>query len=178
MRHIILPLLLLVAGPAFAADFPVLAPQLKALDVQSGHWIYHGTTAAAGKDTAGTFTWDEHCGWSANRLFLMCSFDNDWSGQKAQSLVVDTYNQKDKTYWHYEMFAAGAPGDKPFISKMDVAGDTWTEYGEDDEADGTKSYDRIIYTYTSASQVSVSIQVSKDNKTWAVFAQGAGTKQP
>ncbi|HEY3858278.1 MAG TPA: hypothetical protein VGM47_01550 [Gammaproteobacteria bacterium] len=82
----------LVVTPAFAADFPALAPQLKALDVQSGHWVYHGTTSFGGKP--GTFTWDEHCSWSSNKLFLNCSFDNDWSGDKVQSEVVDTWNVK------------------------------------------------------------------------------------
>lgn len=165
----------LTAIPAFAADFPPLAPELKALDVQSGHWIYHGTTAFGGK--AGTFTWDEHCSWSSNKLFLMCSFDNDWSGDKVQSLVVDSWNAQDKSYWHYEFFAVGGSGDKPFSSKMTIAGNTWTELGEEDDK-GKKSYDRISYVYTTPSTVKVKIEVSPDQKTWKTVLDGAGTKQP
>lgn len=165
----------LTAIPCFAADFPPLAPELEALDVQSGHWVYHGTTAFGGK--AGTFTWDEHCSWSSNKLFLMCSFDNDWSGDKVQSLVVDTWNGQDKAYWHYEFFAVGGSGEKPFSSKMTIAGNTWTELGEDD-AKGKKSYDRISYVYTSPAEVKVKIEVSADQKQWKTVLDGAGTKQP
>jgi|SRR5579871_2337296 len=163
--------------PAFAADFPPLAPELQALDVQSGHWIYKGTTAPGKDGKAGTFTWDEHCSWSSNKLFLNCSFDNDWSGDKVQSEVVDSWNSKDKAYWHYEFFAVGGGGEKPFASKMTIADNTWTELGEDDDK-GKKSYDRITYKYTSPTLVTVTIEVSKDQKTWKTILNGTGTKQP
>jgi len=165
----------LAAVPASAADFPPLAPQLEALDVQSGHWVYHGTTAFGGKP--GTFTWDEHCSWSSDKLFLNCSFDNDWSGDKVQSEVVDTWNAKDRAYWHYEFFAVGDSGDKPFASKMTIRGDTWTELGEDDDK-GKKNYDRISYVYTSPTQVKVKIEVSPDQKTWKTVLDGSGARQP
>src|SRR5690242_18647124 len=135
------PALLLATGPAFAAGFAPPAPQLKALDVKAGHWVYHGTTTDAVTGKAGTFSWDEHCSWSSDKLFLMCSFDNDWSGDKVQSLVVDTWNAKDQVYWHYEFFSVGAPGANPFSSKMTIQGNTWTELGED-STQGKKSYDR------------------------------------
>lgn len=165
----------LAATPALAADFPPLAPELKALDAQSGHWVYHGTTAFGGK--AGTFSWDEHCSWSSNKLFLSCSFDNDWSGDKVQSLVVDSWNAQDKAYWHYEFFAVGGSGAKPFSSRMTIAGNTWTEIGEDDDK-GKKSYDRISYVYASPTTVKVKIEVSPDQKQWKTVLDGTGTKQP
>lgn len=168
---------LLLATPVFASDFPPLAPALNTLDAQAGHWIYHGTTAPDKKGgKPGTFTWDEHCDWSANRLFLMCSFDNDWSGAKVRSLVVDTWNTRDRSYWHYEMFAAGGSGAKPFASRMVIHGNTWTETGEDDDG-GKKSYDRISYVYTSPTQVKVRIQVSPDRKHWRTTLEGTGVKQ-
>jgi len=167
----------LIAASAFAADFPPLAPQLKALDAQSGHWVYKGTTAFDGK--AGSFSWDEHCSWSSDQLFLMCSFDNDWSGDKVQSLVVDTWNGKDQAYWHYEFFAVGDTGAHPFSSKMTIQGNTWTELGEDDDAKtGKRSYDRISYVYTSLTEVKVKIEISLDQKTWKTVLDGTGTKQP
>ncbi|HET7175694.1 MAG TPA: hypothetical protein VFK21_06760 [Gammaproteobacteria bacterium] len=166
--------LALAATPALAADFPPLAPELKALDVQSGHWVYHGSTDFGGK--AGTFTWDEHCSWSSDKLFLNCSFDNDWSGDKVQSEVVDTWNAKDQAYWHYEFFAVGDTGAKPFSSKMTIAGDTWTELGEDDDK-GKKSYDRISYVYSSPTQVAVKIEVSPDKKAWKTVLDGTGVKE-
>ena len=173
--RIALVAVVLVAIPALAADFPAPAPQLKALDAQSGHWIYHGTTAFGGKP--GTFTWDEHCSWSSNGLFLNCSFDNDWSGEKVQSEVVDTWNAKDQAYWHYEFYAVGDSGDKPFAAKMTIQGHTWTELGEDDDQ-GKKSYTRISYLYDSPSTVTVKLEVSPDQKQWKTVLDGTGTKQP
>ena len=179
MRHVagFITLSALITAPVFAVDFPALAPELKALDAQSGHWVYHGTTAATKTDKAGTFSWDEHCGWSANKLFLMCSFDNDWSGEKVQSLVVDTWNSKDQSYWHYEFFAVGGGGAKPFATKMTIQGNTWIETGEDDD-NGKKSYDRITYVYTSSTQVTVKIEISPDQKQWKTVVEGTGVKQP
>ena len=165
------------ALPASAADFPPLAPELKALDIQAGHWVYHGTTTDSATGKTGSFTWDEHCSWSSDKLFLNCSFDNDWSGEKVQSEVVDTWNAKDRTYWHYELFAVGTTGAKPFASRMIISGDTWTEQGEDDDK-GKKSYDRISYVYISANQVSVKIEVSPDQNHWKTVLQGTGIKQP
>ena len=164
------------ALPATAADFPPLAPQFKALDVQAGHWVYHGTTDFGGKP--GVFTWDEHCSWSSNKLFLNCSFDNDWSGEKVQSEVVDSWNAKDQAYWHYEFFAVGGSGEKPFASKMTIQGNTWTELGEDDDDKGNKSYDRISYVYTSPTQVKVKIEVSPDQKQWKTVLDGTGAREP
>jgi len=161
-----------------AAVFPALAPQLKALDVQSGHWIYHGATVDSTTGKTGNFTWDEHCSWSSDKLFLMCSFDNDWSGEKVQSLVVDTWNAQDQAYWHYEFFSVGAPGGKPFASKMTIQGNTWTELGEDDDDQGKKSYDRISYVYTSPTQVTVKIEISPDQTHWKTVLSGTGAKQP
>jgi hypothetical protein len=107
----------------------------------------------------------------------MCSFDNDWSGEKVQSLVVDTWNSKDKTYWHYEMFSVGGGGAKPFATKMTIQGNTWIETGEDDDT-GKKSYDRITYVYTSSTQVTVKIEISPDQKQWKTVVEGSGVKQP
>ena len=169
---------LLLSAPVFATGFAPIAPQLKALDVQAGHWIYHGTTAPDEKGgKPGTFTWDEHCSWSSNQLFLTCSFDNDWSGHKVQSLVVDSWNTQDKAYWHYEMFAVGGGGAKPFASKMIIRGNTWTETGEVVEH-GKKSYDRISYVYTSPTEVTVKIEVSPDQTHWKTTLKGTGVKQP
>ncbi|MDE3216267.1 MAG: hypothetical protein KGO03_07710 [Gemmatimonadota bacterium] len=171
---------LLLAVSAFGASAGAQqprAPQFRALDVQSGHWVYRGTTAPrrAG-DKPGTFTWDEHCGWSADQLFLMCSFDNDWSGRKVQSLVVDTWNSRDKAYWHYEMFAVGASGEKPFASKMTIRGDTWLELGTEIRG-GKTTYERISYVYSSPTHVTVKIEVSPDNEHWTTTLDGAGVKQ-
>lgn len=169
---------LLFTAPVSASGFPPLAPELRALDVQAGHWIYHGTTAPRHEGgNAGTFTWDEHCGWSANKLFLTCSFDNDWQGHKAQTLVVDTWNSQDKSYWHYEMFAVGSSGAKPFASRMSIHGNTWTELGVED-AHGKKTYERISYVYTSPTKVTVKIEVSPDQKQWKTTLAGIGVKQP
>ncbi|MDP2479048.1 MAG: hypothetical protein Q8W51_14515 [Candidatus Palauibacterales bacterium] len=168
---------LLVAGPVLASGPPARPPQLEALDAQSGHWVYHGTiTPARAGGKPSSFTWDEHCGWSANRLFLTCSFDNDYAGRTVRSLVVDTWNSQDSTYWHYEMYAVGAGGAKPFASKMTIQGDTWTELGENDEH-GEKSYDRITYVYASPTRVKVKVEVSPDREHWRTTLEATGVKQ-
>lgn len=169
----------LLLTPMFAAaDAPARPPQLQALDVSAGKWIYHGTTVASDKDKAGTFTWNEDCSWSANQNFLMCSFTNDWSGMIVKSMVVDTWNDTDKTYWHYEMFASGASGAKPFISRMHIRDNVWTEYGESEE-DGKKVHFRIIYRFTSPTRVSVKLESSRDGGAhWTTSAEGMGVKQP
>jgi hypothetical protein len=107
----------------------------------------------------------------------MCSFDNDWSGHKVQSLVVDTWNARDKSYWHYEMFAVGSSGAKPFASRMSIHGNTWTENGEED-AHGKKSYERISYVYASPTEVAVKIEVSPDRAHWKTVLSGQGARQP
>jgi hypothetical protein len=72
----------------------------------------------------------EDCHWSANRTFMLCSFNNDWAGTIVNSVVVDTYNRKDKSYWHCEIFDGGDSGARPFISRMTIDGSTRIEYAE------------------------------------------------
>ncbi len=165
------------AGVAMASDDALQSTQLKQLNVSVGHWVYHGKTLATAFSKAGTWTWDEQCSWSHDRMFLLCSFDNVWNGKPVKSLVIDTYNSKDHGYWHYELYAAGQSGAKPFISKMTIAGNTWTEYGEDEDH-GKKISDRIVYRYHSATVVDVVIQVSRDKVHWLTVDQGRGVKQP
>ncbi|MGC8517107.1 MAG: hypothetical protein ACP5P4_01095 [Steroidobacteraceae bacterium] len=169
---------LMVATPVFAAGVTSRAPELAALNVQSGHWVYHGTTAptkSGGKP--GLFTWNEHCLWSADQLFLLCTFHNVWSGHKVQSLVVDTWNTHDRTYWHYEMFATGAPGRKPYATKMTIHGNTWVESATTHKQ-GQDRYERIRYVYRSPTRVAVTIATSADRKHWSTLVSGTGRKIP
>ncbi len=166
-----------VAGIAMAADSRTLSLELQKLNIFVGHWEFHGQTLETAFGKAGTWTWDEDCRWSDNQVFLLCSFNNIWSGESVGSLVVDTYNKKDHGYWHYELFADSLTGSRPFISKMTVAGDTWTEYGQDKEH-GKKISERITYRYNSPQQVDVEIQVSRDGTHWVTVDRGRGVKQP
>lgn len=176
----------LVPGLAFAAaiacfaasaepsGFPV--PELQKLDVSAGHWVYHGKSLDTEFSDTGTWTWDEHCQWSGNRLFLQCTFDNDWSGKSVRSLVVNTYNTQDEQYWHYEFFAEGGSGKDPFVSRMDIDGNTWTEYGSSEEDGKTVNY-RIVYEYTSPTRVTVEIKASSNGEDWTTVDRGVGEKQ-
>lgn len=168
--------LLLTPMLAGATDAPARSPQLQALDISVGKWVYHGTTPATATAKAGTWTWNADCTWSANQNFLMCSFSNVWSGKIVKSLVVDTWNDTDKTYWHYEMFAASDSGAKPFISRMSIKGNVWTEYGTS-EGKGKKTAYRIIYRYSSPTRVTVKLETSKEGGAWTTFAEGTGIKQ-
>ncbi|HUX67974.1 MAG TPA: hypothetical protein VMV31_10860 [Terriglobales bacterium] len=170
------PLLLLfcaLAAPLWAAP---PAP-VQALDISSGHWIFHGQTmkTASGRG-GGSFTWDEHCAWSPNHLFLQCTFSNNWAGRAMESLVVDTYNRTDHTYWHYEFFALGQGGGRPFVSRMQIQGNTWIEYGA--PAAGQRPAERIVYRWDSPRRVRVAIEASKDGSHWTTVDEGVGRKQP
>ncbi|MDE2090666.1 MAG: hypothetical protein KGJ08_02035 [Gammaproteobacteria bacterium] len=166
-----------VAKAALAADGPPLSPELQKLDVFVGHWEFHGQTLDTAFGKPGAWIWNEDCRWSDDRGFLLCSFANVWSGKPVNSLVVDTYNNKDHGYWHYELFAGGQTGSRPFISKMTVAGNTWTEYGEDADH-GKKISERITYRYSSTNEVDVAILVSRDGSHWITVDRGHGVKKP
>lgn len=167
---------LFAAGTAFATGAEPLSPELQKLDISAGHWVYHGETLHTPSGKTGEWTWDEHCGWSQNREFMVCSFTNDWSGTLIKSLVVDTWNQKDKSYWHYELYPGGA-GDKPFISRMTVNDNTRVEYATDSEH-GKQVETRITYVFDSPTHVKVSIETSHDGAHWVSVDQGEGVKQP
>lgn len=160
------------AVSAVTADESSLRPQLQVLDIAVGKWEYHGQNRATPDQKAEAWTWSEDCNWSANRAFLACSFTMRSPGKVVKSLAVSTYNFDDHGYWHYEMFDSDGKGAEPFISRMTVAGNTWTEYGHADK----KTY-RIVYQYTSSTQVSLRIELSADKIHWTTVAQGEGIKQ-
>jgi hypothetical protein len=173
-------LLFLVAvssAPSFAAGDSPLSPELQKLNISVGRWVYHGDTLKTKSGKPESWTWNEDCQWSPDHVFLECTFTNDWAGKKVKSLVVDTYNTKDQTYWHYELFASGSAGDSPFVSRMTIKGNTWIEYGPDTDH-GKKVSERIVYRWASPTRVSVAIETSTDGAHWATIDQGEGTKQP
>jgi hypothetical protein len=179
MRYILVIVMLVVssvAGTPMDADNRPLSLELQKLDIFVGHWEFHGQTLETAFGKAGTWTWNEDCRWSDNQDFLLCSFANVWSGKSIHSLVVDTYNKKDRSYWHYELFTDGLSGSRPFISKMTVAGNTWTEYGQDEEH-GKKISERITYRYNSPTEVEVEILVSRDGSHWVTVDHGQGIKK-
>lgn len=151
-----------------------LPPALQKLDISTGHWVFHGTSRNLRTGKTGNWTWNEHCRWSTNREFLECSFSNVWSGKPIESLVVDTYNPKDHSYWHYEIFTSNS--EHPFISKMAIAGNVWTEYGPP-SAGGGPPHERILYVWSSPARVSVKIESSRDGTRWTTVDQGTGVKQ-
>ncbi|MGH8363620.1 MAG: hypothetical protein ACRESQ_09755 [Gammaproteobacteria bacterium] len=168
---------LAASAAASAATNATLSSELQKLDVSAGRWVYHGETLNTPISKPGKWTWNEDCSWSANRVFMVCSFTNAWSGRVVQSLVVDTYNAKDRSYWHYELFNAGDSGAKPFISKMTVSGNTRIEHAEDVEH-GKQVRTRISYVFDSPTHVRVKIEVSRSGGQWITVDEGEGVKQP
>ena len=167
----------MVSVSALAAGNQALSPELQKLDISAGRWVYHGKTLNTTSGKAGNWTWNEDCGWSANRVFMVCSFTNNWAGKTVKSLVVDTYNRKDKSYSHYELFNGGDSGAKPFISKMTIIGNTRIEYVTDSEH-GKKIETRITYAFDSPTHVKVKIEISHDGTHWVTVDEGEGVKQP
>jgi hypothetical protein len=166
----------LVSAPATTANGPAPYAELAKLNISVGRWVFHGKSLKTASGKAGGWTWNEDCRWSPNHLYLECTFSNDWAGKKVESLVVDTYNTKDHSYWHYELYAAGSGGRSPFVSRMTISGNTWTEYGEDSEH-GNRIRERIVYRWASPTRVSVTIESSKDGVHWVILDKGEGIKQ-
>ncbi|MGH8403293.1 MAG: hypothetical protein ACRESO_07835 [Gammaproteobacteria bacterium] len=109
-------------------------------------------------------------------MFMVCSFTNDWSGTAIKTLVVDTYNQQDHGFWHYELFNDGKTGAEPFISRMSINGNTRVEYAESVDA-GKKYKTRITYVFDSPTHVKVKIEISRHGGFWVTVDQGEGVKQ-
>lgn len=172
-----LAVLLLTAAslPLFAADAHELQSKLDQLDVSAGRWIYHGQFLATKTSPATPWTWHEDCRWSANHVFMQCSFSNTWAGKHVNSLVADTYNARDHSFWHYELFSNSDTPDKPFASRMQINGSTrseaWTQ-----TKNGKSVHNRIVYDFVSDKEVKVVFQQSSDGAHWTTTAKGTGRK--
>lgn len=166
-------------SPVLAADIAPLSAELQPLDRAVGKWVYHGEDPQTAYTKAGKWTWVVDCGWSTNRIFLLCSFAMDWPEGPNHSISVTTYNKQDKSYWHYEIADDDDTGDKPFVARMTVAGDTWTDSSGGLEIDGkTAPHFRVIYQYVSSTHVKVKFETSDDGVNWSSTGQGEGIKQP
>ncbi|HKF50849.1 MAG TPA: hypothetical protein VKB26_00935 [Candidatus Acidoferrales bacterium] len=152
------------------------SPETQKLDVSVGRWVFHGKTLKTKSGKPGSWTWNEDCRWSPNHLYLECTFSNVWSGKAVESLVVDSYNSADHSYWHYELYAAGEKGNNPFVSRMEINGNTWIEHGQD-PVPGKKNGERIVYHWDPPNRVTVAIETSKDGVHWTAVDQGEGVKQ-
>jgi hypothetical protein len=145
------------------------------LAVSEGSWIYHGHVLGDAKSPPTDFVWHADCRWSANRVFMNCSFANIWGGKHINSLVVDTFNAHDNAFWHYEIFEDSDAPEKPFASKMQIDGpvrsEEWTETDR-----GKTMHQRIVYTFVSDKKVTVSFQQSEDGNAWKTTAEGRGDK--
>jgi hypothetical protein len=175
-RHLLPGLLLsLASGLAGAASPPAAGAKLHELEVSAGRWVYHGHFIGGPKSRPSAWTWHEACRWSANRVFMLCSFSNTWAGRHVDSIVVDTYDAQSETFWHYELFNSGRSAGKPFASRMRIDGPTriesWT-----DEVRGKAVHQRIVYQFASADKVTVSFQQSQDGTHWRTTASGTGEK--
>jgi len=164
---------LAVASSAWCTDTRSLAPELQPLDVTAGTWLYHGEDLAVGDQKGGKWTWLEQCEWSPNKAFMACSFTMNNPGKTVKSHAVSTYNNSDKSYWHYEMFDSDGSGAEPFIARMTVEGNTWIAYGKSDN----KTF-RVTYRYSPPTKATVSVELSNDNVHWTTVARGEGIKQP
>lgn len=178
--HHLLPasLLLLTAGIACAAPAhspPAEGARFRELDVSAGRWVYHGRFLGGAGAHPSPWTWREDCRWSANRVFMLCSFSNTWAGRHVDSEVVDTYDPKEDSFWHYEIFNTGRSAGKPFAVRMRIEGATRTESWTDTH-NGKSVHQRIVYEFASGDKVAVSFQQSADGAHWKTTASGTGEK--
>lgn len=171
MAGFLLSLAACTSSAALAAD----GAGLKQLAISEGSWVYRGHVFGGAGSRPTDFVWHADCRWSANRAFMMCSFSNTWGKQHVNSLVVDTFNPRDKAFWHYEIFEDGDAPEKPFASKMQIDGPTrveeWTESHH-----GKSVRQRIVYKFASDRKVTVSFLQSEDGNAWKTTAKGTGEK--
>jgi hypothetical protein len=137
-----------------------------------GTWLYNGGNLATPDQKGAKWKWLEKCRWSDNDAFMARSFVMNGPDTVVKSLAISTYNDGDKSYWHYEAFDSGGDGGHPYIARMTVKDDTWTYEGK---ASG-KTY-RVIYHYESPVQVTLRIELSTDSVHWTTVAQGVGHKR-
>lgn len=166
--------LTVLASATFAATpFTQNVPRkLQPLGIAVGTWLYNGEDMATPDQKGGKWKWLEKCRWSDNDAFMACSFIMNGPDAVVKSLAISTYNEGDRSYWHYEAFASGGDGGRPFIARMTVRNNTWTYDGK--AAD--KAY-RVIYRYESPLKVTLRIEESRDGVHWMTVARGEGLKQ-
>lgn len=164
-----------IAAAALAQDAPTDRARLHELDVSAGRWVYHGHFLGGSGAHPSPWTWHEDCHWSDNRVFMLCSFSNTWAGRHVDSVVVDTYDPKRSTFWHYEVYSTGGSAGKPFASRMQIDGATRTEAWTETRK-GRSVQQRIVYKFASANSVTVQFQQSKDGTHWTTTASGTGKK--
>ena len=160
---------------AVAASPPAGSSPLHQLDVSAGRWEYHGHFLTPQGARPRAWIWHEDCRWSDNRVFMLCSFSNTWAGRHVDSVVVDTYDSRDNTFWHYEVFNGGGSAGKPFATRMRIEGATRTESWIESRH-GKSVHARIVYQFASGTQVTVLFQQSTDGTHWQTTATGTGEK--
>jgi hypothetical protein len=175
-RSLLPRFLLCLAGSipcaAFAQSPPAADSPLHQLGVSAGRWVYHGHSLGS---KPSDWTWHEDCRWSANGVFMLCSFSNTWAGRHVDSVVVDTYDPHGRSFWHYEVFNSGDSAGKPFASRMRIEGATRTESWTDTRH-GKSVRQRIVYKFASDSKVTVVFQRSEDGTHWETTATGTGER--
>lgn len=163
------------ASAAFGQSAPASGDKRSELDVSAGRWVYHGHFLHAKDQRSAAWTWHEDCHWSANHVFMLCSFSNTWGGKHVNSVVVDTYDHQTDVFWHYEVFDSGDSAGKPFAAKMRIDGDTrvesWTRNHK-----GKSVHQRIVYKFVSGNKVTVSFQQSANGESWETTATGTGER--
>jgi hypothetical protein len=175
-RHLLLLLLAsCLPAAAFAQSAPAVDAKLHQLDVSAGRWVYHGQFLGTKGSPPSAWVWREDCRWSANRLFMLCTFSNTWGGRPVDSVVIDTYDSKRDTFWHYEVFDSGDSAGKPFAARMRIDGNTRIEYWTHTHH-GKAVRQRIVYRFVSDDRVTVKFQQSTDRVPWETVATGTGRK--
>jgi hypothetical protein len=178
-RHLLSGSMLLLAATAAcaaAAQSPsAQSARLQELDLSAGTWVYHGHFLGGPKAPPRPWTWHEDCRWSASHVFMLCGFSNTWAGRHVDSEVVDTYDPKGDSFWHYEIFNSGSSAGKPFAVRMQIEGSVRTESWTDTRK-GESVHRRIVYRFASSERVRVSFEESSDGTHWKTTAIGTGEK--
>jgi hypothetical protein len=172
----IVALLSVLLAPIAYANSPRRGRELSELSVSEGHWVYHGRFIPGVSSQRGKWVWNENCHWAENSEFMLCSFSNDWNGKHVSSIVVDTYNAEERSFWHFEVFNTGPSAQKPFAAKMIIRGNRRIESWVVNSKDGNSKRERIVYVFSGTNRVKVLFQTLGANNAWLTTARGFGKK--
>ena len=153
-----------------AATIAAAPSGLAQLDRFVGTWQSTGTFVASAYSKAGEATATTTCGWSTDRLFLICQQSVTLNGTPIHDVAIYTYDDATKTYHYYNVNVTRGDG-----AQIAVDGDTITYAGS--FMDGSKRVlTRTLNVWVSPQRYTWRSEYSADDgKSWTLTASGVST---
>jgi hypothetical protein len=97
---------------------------------------------------------------------------NQYVNGESKTLVVFTYNDKDKMYTSYQIPQGGDPASS---GKLQIVGNIWTFPWQVTRGQVT-TYFRVVNVFTGTDHIDYAQEFSLDNLHWTTMAKGSETK--